>query len=100
MRVLIYSETAEAKLKLDRLRSEGHHASLRNPQFFNSAQIEKCDLAIADNDVIINAYRDAGFETERLTASAQIPTPVIVEEVKPELAEAVTTQPYMRRGRR
>lgn len=109
MRILIYSETEAAKAKRDALREQRHHASLRNPQFFDAGQFDRhCDLVIADSDVILNAYRDAGIETERLTGQAQMPAPILrpapamPEPVNPDsdLAEAVTTQPHARRSKR
>ena len=67
MRVLIYSETDTAKAKRDELRKDGHHASLRNPQFFNPAQFDKnCDGIVADDPAILLAYGEAGIKTETL----------------------------------
>lgn len=69
MRILIYSETDAAKAKRDELRAEGHHASLRNPQYFNPVQFDKtCNMAIADDQAILDAYIAAGIAVERLTA--------------------------------
>jgi hypothetical protein len=68
MRILIYSETDAAKARRDELRAEGHHASLRNPHYFNPAQFDKtCDLAIADDQKIISAYLSAGLRVEKLS---------------------------------
>ena len=67
MRILIYSETDAAKVLLAELREEGHHASLRNPQFFNPAQFDKnCDGIVADDPAILLAYGEAGIKTETL----------------------------------
>jgi hypothetical protein len=68
MRILIYSETDAAKARRDELRAEGHHASLRNPYYFNPAQFDKaCDQVIADDPVILSSYLAAGIAIERLS---------------------------------
>lgn len=88
MRILIYSETEEAKAKQAALRAEGHHASLRNPHYFDPAQMDKaCDLAIVDDAAIFDAYAAAGIKVERLTVEETQPQEVIVETA-PETADA------------
>ena len=68
MRILIYSETDAAKKAQAEAREAGHHASLRNPQYFNPAQFDKnCDGAVADDETILSAYEAAGIKTQRLT---------------------------------
>jgi hypothetical protein len=91
MRVLIYSETAEAKALCERLRSEKHHASLRNPQFFNSSQFDRtAELAITDNATILAAYQSAGIKAERLTNDvfddSELDTIAEVESVEDSLS--------------
>lgn len=80
MRILIYSETEAAKVKQAALRKEGHHASLRNPYYFNPAQFDKaCDQIVADDQAILDAYLGAGIAIERLTSQEEAqpePTPV------------------------
>lgn len=67
MRILIYSETDAAKALLAELREAEHHASLRNPQYFNPAQFDKnCDSVVADDSAILIAYGEAGIKTETL----------------------------------
>lgn len=71
MRILIYSETDVAKARLAEFRAEGHHASLRNPHYFNPAQFDKaCDQIVADDQAILDAYFDEGIAVERLTPEA------------------------------
>lgn len=71
MRILIYSETDAAKVKLAELRAEGHHASLRNPYFFKTSELDKaCDLVVADDANVLDAYLAAGIAVERLTPEA------------------------------
>lgn len=63
MRILIYSESADAKSLLADLRGERHHASLRNPQFFNPAQFDRhCERVFADSPEIVKAYQEVGIE--------------------------------------
>lgn len=64
MRILIYSETAEAKEVQAALNEDGHHASLRSSEFFRASELEKADEvfvseADANHGEILNAYRDA-----------------------------------------
>lgn len=88
MRVLIYSESDEAKAKQASLRAEGHHASLRNPQFFNPEQFDKsAELVIADDKAILAAYDAVGINTVGLTVPVLIP--LAGEELK-ALVESVT----------
>jgi len=68
MRILIYSETDEAKSLLTELRETGHHASLRNPQYFEKIE-SGCDTAYADDERILAAYQAEGFAAHRITAS-------------------------------
>jgi hypothetical protein len=73
MRILIYSETDEAKAKQAELRGDGHHASLRNPHYFDPAQMDKtCDQIVADDQVILEAYIAAGIAVERLTTEKAV----------------------------
>lgn len=71
MRVLIFSESAEAKSRQAELREAGHHASLRNPYYFDPGQFEVCDQVISDDQVILDAYLAAGIAIERLTVVAE-----------------------------
>lgn len=68
MRILIYSETDEAKSLLTELREAGHHASLRNPQYFEKVE-SGCDAAYADDERILAAYQAEGFAAHRITTS-------------------------------
>lgn len=58
MRVLIYSETDEAKLLLEAERAKGNHASLRNPDetHFNHDEPEPCDMVHCFDSFIVRAY--------------------------------------------
>lgn len=86
MRVLIYSETAEALKLRDKLRGEKHHASIRNPQYFNPAQFDKtAELAIADDETILAAYNGAGIKTDRLTANTPNDREMEETEESPEI---------------
>lgn len=63
MRILIYSESADARSLLADLRGERHHASLRNPQFFNPAQFDRhCERVFADSPEIVKSYQEADIE--------------------------------------
>lgn len=82
MRILIYSETDAAKAQLAQEREDGNHASLRNPYYFDPAQLDKaCDLVIADDPAILDAYKAAGIHTQPLT-----PAP-IEDQGEPEATE-------------
>jgi hypothetical protein len=73
MRILIFSETQEAKAQLAQERECGNRASLRNPYYFDPAQLEKaCDLVITDDPAILAAYREAGIHTQPLTPEPMI----------------------------
>lgn len=100
MKILIYSETAAAFAKRDELKSQGHHAVIRNPQFFNADQFDKSgELVIADNPAIVQAYAGAGIAVEPLTQPAIAEPPVeVAEEAAAEASEPAEEKP--RRGRR
>lgn len=71
MRILIFSETEQAKRKQAEARAAGHHASLRNPQYFNPVQPDRsADLVIADDGTILELYRSIGIAAEPLSAPA------------------------------
>lgn len=82
MRILIYSETDEAKALLAELREAGHHASLHNPQYFEKADLA-CETVYADDEHILNAYQSAGIAAHRITASATEPVSETEPEVEP-----------------
>ena len=93
MRILIYSETSEAKALQERLRAERHHASLRNAQYFDRPD-RSCDIAYADDERILNAYQLAGIAAHRITA--------IVEPVTDAPADVIDTtdEPAPKRKRK
>jgi hypothetical protein len=72
MRILIYSDNLEL---CEKLRSEGHHASLRNPQFFSESEIEKCDAFVSDDERIVKAHKAAKIPTFGATHDAPKPKP-------------------------
>jgi hypothetical protein len=74
MRVLIYSETENAKRQMLSIREEGHRASLRNPQFFSSSQLESCDLVLAESENILSAYQAKGIGAEYLIEAVTVET--------------------------
>ncbi len=87
MRILIYSESETAKAKLAELRKEGHHASLRNPHYFDPAQFDKtCDMVVTDDPAILDAYAAAGIDAQRLTPqeTAEEREPPVEPEPEPE----------------
>ncbi len=100
MKILIYSETAAAFAKRDELKAQGHHAVIRNPQYFNADQFDKSgELVIADDPAIAQAYAGAGIAVELLTQPATAEPPVeVVEEAATEASEPAEEKP--RRGRR
>lgn len=104
MKILIYSETAAAFAKRNELKAQGHHAVIRNPQFFNVSQFDKTgELVIADDLTILQAYEDVGIAVERLTQQVTDEPPV--EEIAEAAAETIepATEPVEekpRRGRR
>ena len=102
MRILIYSENDVAQAARERLKGEGHQVSLRNPQFFNPLQFERCDKALAYAPQILRAYQAANIPAESLdVAHAQGPDShraVVVASreqraEKEEQADAETTLP-------
>lgn len=98
MRILIYSETETAKKQLEVLRAEGHHASLRNPQYY-AGEIEQADLVLAEKEEILKSYKEANVGTEFLIEAVSIstteqetvfePLPVIAEEIKEQFSQPV-----------
>lgn len=91
MRILIYSETSEAKALQEHLRAERHHASLRNAQYFDRPD-GSCDIAYADDERILNAYQSAGIAAHRITA--------IVEPITDAPADVEADEPAPKRKRR
>jgi hypothetical protein len=91
MRILIYSETENAKRQLMEVRQDGHHASLRNPQHFRANEIEQCDQVLAASAEIIEAYRAKGIEAdfliEAVSVQVESETCFTAEEVKPQPAK-------------
>lgn len=77
MRILIFSETDQAKELAKKLRGEGKRASLRNPQFFSDhpSQFEKADKVFCESDEIERVYKEAKVEVERLDKKAEKPAP-------------------------
>lgn len=57
MRVLIYGETKAAQERRGAEIAAGNTASLRNPGLFLASELEPCGLALADDPVIIAAYK-------------------------------------------
>lgn len=57
MRILIFAsdQNADALKLRDELKAEGHHASFRNPQYFDGRP-ESCDEAYTDDQRIAEAY--------------------------------------------
>lgn len=104
MKILIYSETAAAFAKRDELKAQGHHAVIRNPQYFNADQFDKSgELVIADDSKIIESYKGIGVAVELLTQSATAEAPVeAVAEVALKTTELATesAEEKPRRGRR
>ena len=91
MRILIYSETDAAKALQAELREAGHHASLRNPQFFNPAQFDKhCEEVFADDPAIRAAYADAGINAYVITIASTDAAPAAEPDaaaIAPDAAE-------------
>ena len=76
MRVLIYGEGEAAIERRDQLRREKHHASLRNPEFFNPEQFERAaDLVISDDETVLEAYQNLGINTQILTIQTETQLP-------------------------
>ncbi len=100
MKILIYSETAAAFAKRDELKAQGHHAVIRNPQFFNVDQFDNTgEIVIADDSKIIEAYKSIGVAVELLTQPATAEPPAeVAEEAATEASEPADEKP--RRGRR
>lgn len=101
MKILIYSETAAAFAKRDELKAQGHHAVIRNPQFFNADQFDKSgEIVIADDPAIVQAYAGAGIAVELLTplATAEPLVEVVEGSAATEPSEPAEEKP--RRGRR
>jgi hypothetical protein len=94
MRILIYSESDTAKALQADLRAERHHASLRNPQFFDKPD-STCETAYADEEAILNAYADAGIPAHRIT----YPAVEAATDAPAEPAEA-TVEPTPKRKRK
>lgn len=96
MRVLIYGESERAKQAQAAMRAERHHASLRNPQFFNPGQFDRTpDLVVSDDAAILAAYRAVGIAVETLTVSPQADEPApgeVVAVATPESAPAAASR--------
>lgn len=66
MRILIYSETEEAKALQSKVKADGH-ASLRNPQYFSASEVELCDKVYTDDEEIAAAYKAREIKVEPIT---------------------------------
>lgn len=88
MRILVYASDSDkdAKRVIEDLRSEGHHASLRNAQFY-AGEIEPADGVVVrhgHSQKVVDAYEAAGkpvrfFGFEDTQAVEQSPEPVGVD---------------------
>jgi predicted ATP-grasp superfamily ATP-dependent carboligase len=83
MRILIYGEHSQAKEKMYELRKEGHHASLRNCDYFSPSETEKADLVIGSHEQILEAYQNIGVKTETFESAKD------AKSVKKELATVI-----------
>lgn len=102
MRILIFSESDEAKQLAEKLREDDHRASLRNPQYFSDApsQYEPCEKVYATDPTILAVYESKGVETcdtfnisSRKSAQVEMP-------VEPAIEPATEAEPAPKPKRR
>jgi hypothetical protein len=68
----LWREGEAAIERRDQLRRAKHHASLRNPEFFNPEQFERAaDLVISDDETVLEAYQNLGINTQILTIQTE-----------------------------
>lgn len=92
MRILIFAadNNPAAQELLTKKRSEGHHASMRNPQYFDGS-LEPCSLVISDDAAVLTVYEAVKVETAQLSAKSisAVAVKVAAEaESEPESAPA------------
>lgn len=74
MKILIFSESAEAVALRDAERAAGNAASLCNPQYFKTSEVENgVSKVYTDREDIAEAYAAKGAETAPLTAPKKAP---------------------------
>ena len=89
MKVLIYSESAEAKALRDELREAGHTANLRTAeeQFFDSKRPEACDEVHAWDSFIVHAYdgkAEIHYHGKYADEGEEVEIAEMVEEAEPK----------------
>lgn len=90
MRILIFSETPEAKEMAEALRAEGHTASLRtgDASYFDPKQLEPADKVVAWDAAIAHAYAETGAEVEYLGPTVSDAPEAKPTKAKPKAAKA------------